>query len=102
LQLEGVIANLKAAGRQQEIQSTIKHLKAETAIPVPKILAYVEGSLFDDYIHDMKIMQRLAVLNRKAIVDTILVVMRLSAEEEFTTIHNYIDTEAMIIRKGSV
>jgi RNA-splicing ligase RtcB len=101
-QLEEVIAQLKAEGRQQEIQSTIKRLKAETAIPVPKDLAYVEGGLFDDYIHDMKIMQRFAVLNRKAMIDAILVGMRLSAAEEFTTIHNYVDTDSMILRKGAV
>ncbi|EGO62677.1 RtcB family protein [Acetonema longum] len=101
-QLEQVIVQLKAEGREKEIQSTIRALKERTAIPVPKDLAYVEGSLFDDYMHDMKIMQRFAVLNRKAMVDTILVGMRLSAAEEFTTIHNYIDTDAMVLRKGSV
>jgi len=101
-QLEEVIAGLKAEGREKEIQSTIKSLKDQTEIPVPKDLAYVEGSLFDDYIHDMKIIQRFAVFNRKAMVDTILVGLRLSAAEEFTTIHNYIDTDSMILRKGSV
>ena len=101
-QLEEVISELKAKGCEQDIQSTIKSLKEQTAIPVPKDLAYVEGSLFDDYIHDMKIVQRFAVLNRKAMVDTMLVGLRLSAAEEFTTIHNYIDTDSMILRKGSV
>jgi RNA-splicing ligase RtcB len=72
---------------------------------VPKDLAYVEGALFDDYLHDMKIMQRFAVLNRKAMVEAILAGMRLSEHsvvEAFTTIHNYIDTDAMILRKGAV
>jgi len=101
-QLDEVIADLKAQGRDSEIQSTIKSLKAQTAISVPKDLAYVEGSLFDDYIHDMKIIQQYAVLNRKAMVDTILVGLRLRAVEEFTTIHNYIDTDSMILRKGAV
>jgi len=77
-------------------------LKAQTVIPIPKDLAYVEGSLLDDYIHDMKIIQHFAVLNRKAMVDTILVGLRLSPVEQFTTIHNYIDTDSMILRKGSV
>ncbi|MCL1867317.1 MAG: RtcB family protein, partial [Oscillospiraceae bacterium] len=101
-QLDEVIAELKAQGRDREIQSTIQSLKAQTAIPVPKELAYVEGSLFDDYIHDMKIIQRFAVLNRKAMFDTILGGTGLSAVEEFTTIHNYIDTDSMILRKGAV
>jgi len=69
---------------------------------LPKDLAYVEGALFDDYIHDMKIIQRFATLNRKAMMDVILVGMRLYALEEFTTIHNYIDTDSMILRKGAV
>ncbi|MDR1629843.1 MAG: RtcB family protein [Oscillospiraceae bacterium] len=101
-QLEEVIAELRTQGREKEIQSTIKSLKQQTEIPVPKDLAYVEGALFDDYIHDMKIIQRFAALNRKAMVDTILVGLRLSAIEEFTTIHNYIDTDSMILRKGAV
>ena len=69
---------------------------------MPKDLAYVEGALFDDYIHDMKIVQRFAVLNRKAMAETILIGLRLRAVEEFTTVHNYIDTDSMILRKGSV
>ena len=69
---------------------------------MPKDLTYVDGGLFDDYIHDMKIIQRFAELNRKAMIDTILIGMRLSVAEEITTIHNYIDTETMILRKGAV
>ena len=62
----------------------------------------MEGRLFDDYIHDMKIIQHFATLNRKAMMDVILVGMRLTAAEQFTTIHNYIDTDHMILRKGAV
>ncbi len=58
--------------------------------------------LFEDYIHDMRITQHFAVLNRKAMTDVILRGMGLTRVEEFTTIHNYIDTEKMILRKGSV
>ena len=65
-------------------------------------LAYVEGKLFDDYIHDMKLTQRYAMLNRKAIVEVILTGMGLAPVESFTTIHNYIDTDNMILRKGAV
>jgi len=101
-QLDEVIEKLKTQGRDKEIQNTIKSLKKQTSIPVPKELAYVEGSLFDDYIHDMKIIQKFAVLNRKAMVDTILVGLQLNVSDEFTTIHNYIDTDSMILRKGAV
>ena len=101
-QLEEVIARLKAEGRHKEIQSTMKELKKQTVIPVPDDLAYVEGALFDDYINDMKIIAQFAVLNRKAMMDVILAHMHLTAVEDFTTIHNYIDTDNMILRKGAV
>ncbi len=72
---------------------------------IPQALAYVEGQLFEDYINDMKILQKFAAFNRKAMIDTICVGLRLDRKDiidQFTTIHNYIDTDAMILRKGSV
>lgn len=101
-QVDAVVAQLKAEGRFQEIQPTIQRLRKEHEISLPKDLAYVEGRLFDDYIHDMKIIQQFATLNRKAMMDVILVGMRLTVTEQFTTIHNYIDTENKILRKGAV
>lgn len=101
-QIQETIARLKAEGRFREIQKTIMALKKEHELDIPKDLAYVEGKLFDDYIHDMKLTQQFAVLNRKAMVDVILEGMGLTAVDIFTTIHNYIDTDAMILRKGSV
>lgn len=101
-QIDELIAEYRAAGRWQEIQSAINALRKEHPINIPKDLAYVEGKLFDDYIHDMRITQHFAVLNRKAMTDVILRGMGLTKVEEFTTIHNYIDTEKMILRKGSV
>ena len=101
-QLDQKIAAYKAAGRQKEIQSMLSEMKKEHEISVPKALAWVEGKLFDDYIHDMRIIQRFAVLNRKAMTDVILTGLGLTRVDEFTTIHNYIDTDSMILRKGSV
>ncbi len=69
---------------------------------IPKDLAYVEGQTFLDYIHDMKLVQRFAALNRKAMVQILLEGMNLTPVEQFTTIHNYIDTDHMILRKGAV
>jgi len=97
-----VVAQLKAEGREQEIEAVLASTRAERQPAVPKDLAYVEGELFEDYIHDMRITQRFAALNRKAMVSVILEKMNLHAVEQFTTIHNYIDTEHMILRKGSV
>ena len=71
-------------------------------ISIPKDLAYVEGKLFEEYIHDMRITQRFAVLNRKAMAHELIKGMKLKVDGEFTTIHNYIDTDTMILRKGAV
>jgi len=101
-QVQETIDRLKAEGRAQEIQKTLRALRKEHPLDLPKDLAYVEGRLFEDYIHDMKLVQQFAMLNRKAMVDVILSGIGLTAVEAFTTIHNYIDTDAMILRKGSV
>ena len=101
-QIDELITEYRAAGRWKEIQGAIDELRREHPISVPKELAYVEGRLFEDYIHDMRITQHFAVLNRKAMTEVILRGMGLTKVEEFTTIHNYIDTGKMILRKGSV
>jgi len=100
-EIEKIIEELKAAGRQKEIQNVLKNLKAKHS-PIPKPLAYVEGELFEQYLHDMRIAQQYANLNRKAMMDTIVKAMGFHVEEQFTTIHNYIDVENMILRKGAV
>lgn len=102
LRLDVAIARQKASGRRQEIQTLVEDFAAKHRDIVPKALAYVSGPLFDDYLHDMRLMQRFAALNRRAIVDTLLEGLRLEAEDRFTTIHNYIDLEARILRKGAV
>ena len=72
---------------------------------VPQSLAYASGELFDDYINDMSVTQRFAHLNRQAMMDVIERGMGIDADscrERFSTIHNYIDVERMILRKGAV
>lgn len=100
-EIESVIEKLKASGREKEIQRELKRLKPKHP-PVAKNLAYVEGELFDQYIHDMRIAQQFAELNREAMMDTIVKGMGFHVIEQFTTIHNYIDMDNMILRKGSV
>ena len=100
--LEAVIAQMKGEGRQKEIQKELKRLKNLKQTSIPRQLAYVSGELFERYIHDMKIVQHFAMLNRQAMMDEIVKGMKLHVEEQFTTIHNYIDTDSMILRKGSV
>ena len=100
--VNALIEQLKAQGRKREIQKSIAALKNTKRTNIPKQLAYVSGDLFKQYIHDMKIIQRYAELNRQAMMDEIVKGMKLHITEQFTTIHNYIDTEAMILRKGAV
>lgn len=103
--IEAMIERLKSEGRKNEIEENFAVLKSQVKTLVPKDLAYVSGYLFDDYINDMRIMQHFAMLNRKAMINSISIGLRLKREEivdQFTTIHNYIDTENMILRKGAV
>lgn len=100
-EIERTINELKASGRKKEIEATLKQMKSKNT-KIPKQLAYVEGALFDDYLHDMKIAQKYADLNRKAMMDTIVEAMGFHVDDRMTTIHNYIDVEHMILRKGSV
>lgn len=99
---EELILEYKQNGRENELEEAIQVLKKENHVEIPKALAYVSGDLLEDYIHDMRIVQRFALLNRKAMMDEIIRGMKLKVEEEFTTIHNYIDIDSMILRKGAV
>ncbi len=96
------IERLKKEGKESEIKKGLVSLKEQGLTDIPKPLAYLEGKLFDDYIHDMKIVQAYAVYNRQVMAEDILNALGLHVEDSFTTIHNYIDTEAMILRKGAV
>lgn len=96
------IALLKAQRRDKEIQNEILKMKNPANEFIPIDDAYCFNQLFDDYIHDMKIMQQYANLNRKVMMQMIINSMNLTPSETFTTIHNYIDTEHMILRKGAV
>lgn len=96
-----LIATLKEQGRQGEIAEELRKAKESIKKP-PKELSYLTGQLFNDYIHDMKIIQEYASRNREAISDVILRHMNLPMQYRFETIHNYIDTDNMILRKGAV
>lgn len=67
-----------------------------------RALAYLEGVLLDDYLHDMGIVQAYADLNRKAIVQELEKRVKLKIAGRFTTVHNYIDLDTMILRKGAI
>lgn len=69
---------------------------------VPYEFAYLEGEEFANYLHDMNIVQNFAELNRQAIADDILKNLKFTLLESFSTIHNYIDIENKILRKGAI
>lgn len=98
-----VIAKCKAEGRQKDIPKELKKALANIKKPsADKELAHLEGSDFKNYIWDMEIVQRFAALNRATIAKIILQKMGWKELGRFETIHNYIDTKNMILRKGSI
>ncbi|WP_144496986.1 RtcB family protein [Bacillus toyonensis] len=94
-----IIKRFTKEGRQQEIHEAIRGIKKPA---IRKELAYLEGQGFKDYMNDMKIAQKYAELNRKAMIDEIITKMDWKVTDQFTTIHNYIDMENMILRKGAI
>lgn len=103
LDIQMVVEQLKSESRHKDIEKTIKAMKsAHRSSSVPKPLAYVEGDLLQMYLHDMGIAQEFAKYNRKAMIDTIVKKMGITVVDQFTTIHNYIDLENKILRKGAV
>lgn len=94
-----LIAKLKSEGREKEIQAELRKLQPKA---VNKELAHLEGICFEQYIHDMKIVQEYASKNRFLILNTICKKMGIFTWNYIQTIHNYIDIENMILRKGAV
>ena len=98
-----LIKEYKDSGRESEISEGLKELKKNhKSSNISEDLAYVENEDFENYIHDMKLTQEHAAVNRATIVSQILTHMDLHEVDRFDTIHNYIDTENMILRKGAI
>ena len=102
---EEIIKSYKEAGRDREIQSALKELKRSMEINrniIPHDLAYLEGKYRDDYLHDMKLCQEFAVLNRYMLAKRICDYMGWELSDYFESIHNYISFEDNIVRKGAI
>ena len=94
---------LAAEGKKNsEIKRELKKARDAKTTDIPKHMAYCEGYLFDSYLNDIAIIQKYADLNRKAMADEIINGLGLKVAGSFTTIHNYIDVENKILRKGAV
>ena len=102
---EELVQKYKAAGRKKELQRALKELKQEFRKfkqQVSDDLCYVSGEALEDYLHDVEICQRFARRNREKMAEVLLGRTGMTAGEAFHTIHNYIDTEEMILRKGAI
>ena len=100
---DALIAEYKAAGRRNEIQDALKALKWEAReATIPEDLCFVYGQYLEDYLHDVEICQRFARRSRELMAEIILPRLGIEAVDAFHTIHNYIDTDEMILRKGAI
>lgn len=104
-QRDALIAEYKAQGRRKEIQGVLKEMKRNfeaQPMDAPEDLCWLYGSFLEDYLHDVEICQRFARRNREKMAEILLERTGMTAVEAFHTIHNYIDTEEMILRKGAI
>ena len=102
---EEIIRTYKAQGRRAEIQEALQKLKwdKENLEPdIPADLCYLSGKYLEDYLHDVVICQRFARRNREKMAEVLLERTGMSGSNAFHTIHNYIDTDEMILRKGAI
>lgn len=102
---EELILDYKAKGRRKEIQKAIKELHRKfrpKPLGIPKELCYLTGEYREKYLHDMKICQEYAELNRNTMADIIIEHMKLTEIERFQTIHNYIEHNTNMVRKGAI
>ena len=100
-----LIRTYKEQGRKAEIQEALKQLKEnyETQeLDVPHDICWLYGSFMEDYLHDVEICQRFAKRSRERMAEVILERTKMTAAEAFHTIHNYIDVEERILRKGAI
>ena len=100
-----IIATYKAEGRRGEIQTALAELKNsfETQdLLIPNDICWLYGTFLEDYLHDVEICQKFAKRSRELMAETLFERTGLTAGESFHTIHNYIDTDEMILRKGAI
>lgn len=105
IERDAIISRLKAEGRAQEIGAALAAHKAAYGKRTPSIpadLCYLEGEARERYLADMRICQQFAQRSRDIMGDIIVTRLGLPEEERFHTIHNYIDHESNIVRKGAI
>lgn len=93
-----IIQQFKSENRQTEIADALKHIKPKVA---DKDLSYLEGNQLTNYLNDQAIAVKFAAQNRAAMASAILKHMGYTSVDSFDSIHNYIDPETNILRKGA-
>ncbi len=98
-----IIRTYKEQGRRKEIQAALEAIawKGREAT-MPEDLCYLYGTYLEDYLHDVEICQEFARRNREKIAEVLLGRVGLAQGNTFHTIHNYIDTGEMVLRKGAI
>lgn len=100
---DAIIREYKAAGRRKEIQAALEAISwNRREATMPEDLCFLYGSYLEDYLADVEICQTFAKRNREKIAEVLLDRTGMSGVTFFHTIHNYIDTEEMILRKGAI
>ena len=102
---EELIRTYKEQGRRKEIQKELKAMEKAFQLKEPTIpadLCYLYGSFMEDYLHDVEICQRFARRSREKMAEIILQRTGMEAKSAFHTIHNYINVDEMILRKGAI
>ncbi len=101
---EELIRTYKEQGRKSEIKAALKSLNwiAEKPSENPRDLCYLTGEYLDNYLRDVEVCQAFAKRNRELMAEIILSKVGIPAGDAFHTIHNYIDTKEMILRKGAI
>jgi RNA-splicing ligase RtcB len=102
-QRDEIIQSYKEQGRRKEIQQALKELRWDRQeADMPEDLCYLYGVYLDRYLHDVEICQEFARRSREKMAEIIMERAGLSGRDGFHTIHNYIDTSEMILRKGAI
>ena len=102
-QRDEIIQSYKEQGRRKEIQQALKELRWDRQeADMPEDLCYLYGVYLDRYLHDVEICQDFARRSREKMAEIIMERAGLSGRDGFHTIHNYIDTSEMILRKGAI
>ena len=112
-EIKNIIETLKAEGRQREISSALEAFRSnfKETVKVPHELCWLEGKDMENYLHDMRICQEFAKQNRRLIAERIITLTGIATSmtelssrvgESFETIHNYLNFEDGVLRKGAV